>query len=132
MKDLIQELKQQIKDKKAELAKLEKALGALEGEKPAPKAKTAAPTRSASGSAATGTGASSAEPLPDRIMKHLQDFDDVAADNLAQTLGAPLGQVRTTCSRLAREGRISVRKLGKTALYSGLKSEADNPFEGAN
>jgi DNA-binding transcriptional regulator PaaX len=53
-----------------------------------------------------------------------------------------LGQVRTTCSRLAREGRIATRKEGKTAFYMISKAESeamttapdfdDSPIEASN
>lgn len=134
MKDIIDSIKQQIKEKKGELARLEAALGKLEGDKPAPKQK-AAPTARASTGTEPANGADGTS-LPDRIIADLKVRDEQPADSLAQGLGAPLGQVRTTCSRLAREGRITSVKRGKTVFYLSLKSETPtttNPFtEGAN
>lgn len=136
MKDLIQNLKEQIKDKKSELARLEKALVALEPEKAPPKAKTTT-ARATPGGAQTpdgGTASAGSRSLPDRIIASLAARDDQGADSLAQELQAPLGQVRTVCSRLAREGRISSRRVGKQTTYLALKSEqpTDNPFSETN
>lgn len=133
MKQIIDDIKQQIKEKKAELAQLEKALTALSGDKPAPKAKSVS---SASSQKTVPTGSSTpTEPLPDRILKYLANFDDISADQLAEELKAPVNQVRTTCSRMVREGRLTVNKIGKTALYSVAKAaetKTENPFEGQN
>jgi hypothetical protein len=138
MNDIKQALKDSIKAHQQELAKLEKALTALEGTKPAPKAKAANGAASTkSGSArnttdGTAAGAPATGPLPDRIIAELEGRDEQAADSIAQGLKAPLPQVRSTCSRLVREGRIGVRKIGRESIYLSLKSEQaeKSPFEG--
>ncbi len=146
MKDIIDNIKTEIKDKKAELARLEAALLKLEPEKAVPKAartRASGTTETSGGSASTATR--SVDSLPDRIAALLAPDASgtwrfphgLKADDIAEELGAPVSQVRTTCSRLAREGRLTTNKLGKSMHYLGLKSEAPkadaNPFaEGAN
>jgi cell division septum initiation protein DivIVA len=146
MNDIKQALKDRIKELEKELASMQKALAALEGTKPAPKAKAAngaEGTKSGSARSTTAGTAASApatgQPLPDRILALLnkEDTDSGAldADALASKLGAPLGQVRTTCSRMAREGRLFVNKIGRSTFYGAIKAEpaTENPFsEGAN
>lgn len=140
MKEIIDSIKAQIKERKVELAKLESALSKLEGDKPAPKAKqtSSAGSGDTASSSATKT---SAEPLPERIIAYLASRGDdpgmgLTADAIASKLGLndKVPQVRTTCSRLAREGRLASKKVGREAFYFALKADkpaddAANPFE---
>jgi cell division septum initiation protein DivIVA len=135
MKDIIDSIKAQIKERKAELAKLESALSKLEGDKPAPKAKAANGAASTkSGSArnttdGTAAGAPATGPLPDRIIELLKkeatqtDSGCMSADAISTRLKADIGQVRTTCSRLARDGRVAVSKIGRNSSYYVKKEE---------
>ncbi len=144
MNDIKQSIKDSIKAHQAELTKLEKALAALEGTKPAPKAKatTSSEKRSTETSSPTSTRqADGGHPLPDRILSLLAPSDSgtmvyphgLQAADIAKQLSADLGQVRTTCSRLVRENKLGTHKEGRSVSYLGLKSEAaPSPFVETN
>jgi hypothetical protein len=146
MNDIKQIIKEQIKEAAATLARLEKALAALEGTKPAPKAKASATPSAPPAGSPTRSGKT--ENAPDAILALLKKYADdgsvggLGTEAIANKTGVALGQVRTTCSRLAREGRIATRKEGKTAFYMISKAESeamttapdfdDSPIEASN
>lgn len=139
MTDIKQALKEEIKTLEAQLKRAQKSLEAYTAEA-GPKAKPAR-TSSSTTTPAPGTGASTAGSttpgnLPDRIVAWLSRPEAVqlSTEALAEYLVAPLGQVRTTCSRLVKTGKLIVDKNNeaKTAFYSVPKAPSANPFVESN
>lgn len=111
--DIKQALKERIKELKTELAASEKALAALVGDKPAPKAAASrgSQTQTAGSPAGSGNKPTSTSPttpgnLPDRIVEYTTIHGLKSVDEIVQALAVPKGQVATTCSRMVRSGRL--------------------------
>lgn len=101
-------LKQQIKSAKADLAKYERALAALEPSKPA-KPKNGKPT-----AANVREGS-----LPAAVIDFLTKAGGgkCSAAFIATELGEDKKQVATVCSKLAKQGKVKLEKDGRASYY---------------
>ena len=135
----------------AELARVEKALAAYVGDKPAPKGKSitssskrkdqpvsSAPTAGGNGTSPSSVSVASPGNLPQKILTLVTERGSLSADEISDALVAPKGQVATTLSRLARDGRLlkGVREHDDKTTY-GTKGAAvpttdENPFLESN
>jgi hypothetical protein len=143
MTDIKQALKEEIKDLEAQLKRAQKALEAYTPDA-APKASKAPRTNGSSATSATqaATGQTTPGNLPDRIVAYTAANGAKTPDELSAALNAPLGQVRTTCSRLVKAGRLEKLEGDGTTRYLEMREPHDskkepevaggNPFEGAN
>ncbi len=123
MNDIKQALKTAIKTLKDELNRAEKALAALETEKPSkqvkPRAQTAT-TSQATGSTTTAAKALAETVTLDGILAQLKGAGaGVTVDAVASALKLPKGKANQAIKQLVSKGDIIVSgKQGRTKLYS--------------
>ena len=130
--DIVTALKDKRRELQNELARTEKALAALAGEKPV---RANGNGHKKAEAKATPEAPASPGKLPDRITKLLAQKGALAVETIAELTVAPKQQVATTCSRLVRDGRLKKMDRDGTAVYSINGKHNDNgvsPFDGAS